>query len=265
MNKRFLSAAILLLLLLASCTSMAGGPEPQAGPVTLDRSVVKPYQNAYAYKWINYLMYIPPEYPESEKEYPLILYFHGAGQKGSDPQALTQVSLNNQLENSKKENFPYIVVSPQLPGPEGFEWPYSMDRGTWYPDSFYPAVMEMVDHIIRSYAVDPSRIYVHGTSMGGTATWKMAMYYPDRFAAAAPCAGEANPEDAALLKDVPLWVFHAEGDEIMPVANSDAMVEAVREAGGEVTYVRPDGGNHQSAWANEFPELYKWFLNYTLD
>ena len=89
--------------------------------------------------------------------------------------------------------------------------------------------------------------------------------YPDRFAAAAPCAGEGHPGDAPLLKDLPLWVFHAEGDEIMPVSASDAMVDAVRAAGGEVTYIRPEGGNHQSAWANEFPDLYDWFLQFTLD
>ncbi len=226
------------------------------------RGFVETQQNAYMYNWLRYLMYVPKEYANSAKDYPLILYFHGAGQKGTDATDLTYCCLNKQLEGDKRGDFPFIVVSPQLPGPKGFSIPYSLDRGKWYNTDFLKYCNKLLDHIIERYAVDSNRIYCVGASMGGYATWKMSIMYPDRFAAIAPLCGEGDPDNVCAIKDVPVWVYHCEEDEVMPVGNSDKMVKALKDCGGDVTYVRPDGGDHHQCWSNRFNQLYDWLLTH---
>ena len=226
------------------------------------RTFVAVYQHAYNFEWLKYLMYVPADYLKSGKSYPLIVYFHGAEQKGDDPDLLRVCALNKQLDENKKEKFPFIVISPQLPGKPGFEMPYSMDRGTWYSGKFLSEVNDLLDHIIARYAVDTNRIYCAGASMGGFATWEMAIRYPHRFAAIAPCCGEGDPSQVCAIKDVPVWVFHAEADEIMPVKGSDDMISALKACGGKVEFVRPAGGDHEKCWSNQFDELYKWLLTH---
>jgi len=227
------------------------------------REWVETGQNDYAYKWMRYLMFVPKDYGKTEKKYPLILFLHGAGQKGDVVNDLTYVGLTAQLTGRKKASFPFIVISPQLPGPRGFDIPHSLDRGTWYYNEFYEVVNKLLDFLIERYAVDESRIYCVGASMGGYGTWKMAVKYPDRFAAIAPLCGEGDPNEVCAVKHIPTWVFHCEGDEIMPVKGSDEMVEALKACGGNVKYTRPEGGDHQKCWGNQFDDLYKWLLTNT--
>jgi predicted peptidase len=227
------------------------------------RKWVELFQNAYSFTWLRYLMYIPKDYGDTDKKYPLILYFHGAGQKGYQPNDLRIVALNAQLAGKKKDKFPFIVVSPQLPGPRGFEIPYSLDRGKWYYDDFFMEVDKLLNHLIKFYAVDESRIYCVGASMGGYGVWKMAAMYPGRFAAIAPLCGDGDPGEACKVKGLPAWVFHCEEDEIMPVKGSDKMVEALKQCGGKVEYVREKGGDHERCWSNQFDDLYRWLLTHS--
>ncbi len=227
------------------------------------REWVEPYQNMYAFTWIKYLMYIPKDYSEGNKKYPLILYLHGAGQKGYSPSNLAYVALNAQLAGRKRGSFPFIVVSPQLPGPAGFEIPYSLDRGKWFYKEFFEELDKLLDHVIENYAVDEDRIYCVGASMGGYGTWKMAAMYPDRFAAIAPLCGEGDPDEVCKVKNIPTWVYHCAEDEVMPVKGSDVMVEALKACGGNVEFVRPAGGDHEKCWSNNFDDLYEWLLKHS--
>ncbi|MDD5675610.1 MAG: dienelactone hydrolase family protein [Chitinivibrionales bacterium] len=255
------SSKILMVGLVTLCFSVSWAAEKYNNQLD-KRSFVAAYQNAYSFEWLKYLMYVPKDYAQSKKSYPLILFFHGAGQKGEDAALLRACSLPKQLEENKKESFPFIVVAPQLTGKVGFEMPYSLDRGTWYPTKFLKEVNDLLDHLIERYAIDTARIYCVGASMGAGAVWKMAALYPTRFAAIAPLCGEGNQEDACKVKNIPIYVYHCQKDEIMPVAGSDAMVAAVKKCGGRVEFVRPEGGNHEQCWSNQFDDLYKWLLKY---
>jgi len=226
------------------------------------REWVEPGQNLHVFTWVNYLLFIPKDYGKSEKKYPLILNFHGAGQKGNDPNALRSVGLNAQLAGKKRNKFPFIVVSPQLPGPKGFSIPSSLDRGLWYYDEFFEQIDKLLDHLVQRYAIDETRIYCVGASMGGFGAWKMAAKYPTRFAAVAPLCGEGDASSVCAVKDVPVWVFHCEEDEIMPVKGSDEMVEALKACGGKVEYVRQKGGDHMACWSNTFDDLWPWLLTH---
>ena len=153
------------------------------------------------------------------------------------------------IEQGKE--FPFIVVSPQCPL-ENY-WPNMVET-----------VMALVDEIIEKYDVDESRIYMTGLSMGGYGTWSIACTYPERFAAIVPICGGGQPYVARNLKAMPVWAFHGAKDNVVPLSESQKMVEAVKRAGGDAKLTVYPEAKHNSwteAYSNE--ELYKWMLSYS--
>jgi predicted peptidase len=193
---------------------------------------------------LNYLLYLPEGYEESQKAWPLVLFLHGAGESGNE---LAKVKVHGppKLVEAGK-SFPFIVVSPQSPG-----------RG-WRPE----ALNALLDEVCEKYRVDPDRIYVTGLSMGGFGTWSLAASRPGRFAALAPICGGGNPRDASALKDIPVWVFHGAKDNVVPLSRSEEMVKALKDAGADVKFTVYDDAGHDS-WTETYnnPGLYEWLLS----
>jgi len=136
-------------------------------------------------------------------------------------------------------------------------------RAILFKDHYYSVtpVAALLDEIIVNYQVDRDRIYLTGLSMGGYGTWTLAAAYPEKFAAIAPICGGGWPEDAARLKDLPIWVFHGAKDEAVPLERSEEMVKAVEDAGGKVKFTVYLDAEHDS-WTATYgnPELYEWLL-----
>ncbi|MBN1418021.1 MAG: prolyl oligopeptidase family serine peptidase [Planctomycetes bacterium] len=192
---------------------------------------------------LNYLLFLPEGYEKAQKPWPLILFLHGAGESGNDLQKVKVHGPPKIVET--KRDFPFIVVSPQSPG-----------RG-WNADT----LVALLDDVVSKYKVDKDRIYLTGLSMGGFGSWALAAAYPDRFAAVVPICGGGNPADAKRLKDLPIWVFHGAKDPVVPIARSEAMVSALKEAGGNVKFtVYPEAGHDSWTATYDDPELYKWML-----
>jgi predicted peptidase len=145
---------------------------------------------------LNYLVYLPPDY-DATQTYPLILFLHGAGERGDDVNRITVTGLPQRLDEGRDIRF--IVVSPQCP------------EDDWW--SVYRFLLNaLLDHVMATYPIDQKRVYLTGLSMGGYGTWEMAFKYPQRFAAIAPICGgllwAMPPEKVApVLKDMPAWVF----------------------------------------------------------
>jgi predicted peptidase len=191
----------------------------------------------------DYLLFLPEDYYKTDKDYPLILFLHGAGESGSDVTRLKKVGIPKVVETRK--DLPFIVVSPQNPG-----------RG-WNPE----ALNALLNRIILDYRVDGDRVYLTGMSMGGFGTWSLAATHPERFAAIAPICGGGNPKDASKLKDLPTWVFHGAKDPTIPLARSEEMVDALKAIGGDVKFtVYPDAVHDSWTQTYDNPELYAWFL-----
>ena len=194
----------------------------------------------------NYLLFLPADYGQKKQQWPLIMFLHGAGECGSD---LNKVKVHGPpkiVENRK--DFPFIVVSPQCP------------EDDWWTGKV-EVLINLLDDIVSRYKVDTERIYLTGLSMGGFGTWSLASEYPVRFAAIAPICGGGNRIMALRLEDMPVWVFHGAKDKVVPLEESEEMVNAIRNRGGNAKFtIYPDAGH--DSWTETYnnQKLYDWFL-----
>ncbi|SFT21606.1 Phospholipase/Carboxylesterase [Paenibacillus sp. BC26] len=198
---------------------------------------------------IGYQLFLPSAYDEQEeKDWPLIVFLHGINRRGEDLSALDGYGLPAIAES--RGIFKFVVAAPQC-GTHSF-WPIERD-----------GVMAMIDHLVASCRIDERRIYLTGFSMGGNGAWDLAARYPERFAAVAPLSGWYQPEAAALLKDVPIWAFHGEDDDVVPVSGSRDMVQALQAIGGNIAFTSYPRLKHSimsETYRNT--ELYQWFLRH---
>ena len=194
---------------------------------------------------LNYLVFLPSKYQGGNEKWPLLVFLHGSGETGDD---IEKVKLHGPPKFvESKPDFPFIVVSPQTP------------IRTWIPE----VLGALLDEVVQQYRVDEDRIYVTGLSMGGAGTWNLAAKYPDRFAAIAPICGAGRPEDAARLKGLPIWAFHGALDKPESLVQHQAMVDAVKQAGGNVQYtVYPDLKHDCWTVTYDNPQLYEWLLKH---
>ncbi len=199
-----------------------------------------------------YWLYLPPGYRQGKAKWPLILFLHGAGERGDD---LSQVAIHGppKLVAKKGQALPFVIVSPQCPKDE------------WWNNKLQTATLEsLLDDVVSRYRIDTRRIYITGLSMGGFGTWTLAAAHPDQFAAIAPICGGGNPADAARIAHLPAWVFHGAKDEAVPLSRSQEMVKALRKAGGKPKFtVYPDAGHDSWTAAYSNPALYQWFLQHS--
>lgn len=216
---------------------------------------------------LNYLL-LRPEAMKPGEEYPLIIFLHGAGQRGNDNQKQLEHGGPMWLNPVLRERYPAFVILPQCPA-TGY-WAYQKR-----PDSFTPHLMpaqpELTDEmvavkgLIETYAsrkdVDEKRIYVMGLSMGGMATYDLAIRYPHLIAAAVPICGTVNPSRLKAAKDVKFRIYHGDCDNIVPVAGSRQAYKALKAAGADVTYTEFPGIQHES-WYLAFadPGLFEWMF-----
>ncbi len=197
----------------------------------------------------NYLLYLPKDYNASNENFPLVLFLHGAGERGTDIEKVKTHGLPKLINQGK--DFPFIVVSPQCP-----------DNIFWNID----ILIALLNDVVAKYRVDTNRIYVTGLSMGGHGTWELAMRQPNRFAAIAPVCGWADTSKACSIAHIPIWVFHGAKDVVVPIAASEQMVEKLKSCGANVKFTVYPEANHD-AWTETYnnEELYKWFLEQSLE
>ncbi|ASY36781.1 phospholipase [Streptomyces sp. CLI2509] len=196
-----------------------------------------------------YLLHLPEDYDaDPARAWPLVLFLHGAGERGSDLEAVTRHGIPGLAEEGRE--FPFVVASPQCPA-----------SSQWVPEVTTLAVL--LDEVEAEYRIDPSRIHVTGLSMGGYATWSLAVRYPERFASVAPVCGGLWMQRPDPMRDVPVWAFHGEEDEAVPIGRSEEIVARLEELGADVRFTRYPGVGHDS-WTRTYdnPALYDWLLSH---
>ncbi len=194
-----------------------------------------------------YTVYVPEGY-DGTKTFPVVLFLHGAGERGEDGITPAQVGLGPAIFN-RPGGIPAIVVFPQA-------------RRTWSADSFDAHLaLKALDEVRRDYKVDDKRVILTGLSMGGAGSWDLATAHPERFAAVVPICGPGDPEGADELKGLPVWTFCGDADRDETVLNLRTMVERIRREGGHARLTEYRGVGHNS-WDRAYnsPELIGWML-----
>ncbi len=198
----------------------------------------------------NYLLYLPKDYQGSDNPFPLVLFLHGIGERGTDVEKVKMHGLPKLINEGKE--FPFIVLSPQCP-----------DNEFWNTD----VLSELIDEIESQYRVDKNRIYLTGLSMGGNGTWSLALAQPNRFAAIAPVCGWSHPVEFCKIAHIPIWIFHGAKDNVVPLNFSEQIIQQSKACGGaNIKFTVYPEANHD-AWTETYnnEELYKWFLEQSLD
>ncbi|MBN2021034.1 MAG: dienelactone hydrolase family protein [Sedimentisphaerales bacterium] len=199
----------------------------------------------------NYLLYLPVDYgKDAKKKWPMIMFLHGAGERGNNLNLVTKHGPPKMIARGK--NFEFIIVSPQCP--DNIWWPEQAD-----------VLINLLDDVEARYKVDTDRVYLTGLSMGGFGTWMLASRFPQRFAAIAPICGGGERYAANHLKNVGVWAFHGEKDKVVSVEKSKEMVEAINACGGNAKLTIYPDAEHDS-WTQTYnkPELYEWFLSHRI-
>ncbi|MBA4187667.1 MAG: hypothetical protein C0467_06565 [Planctomycetaceae bacterium] len=195
-----------------------------------------------------YVVFVPKDY-DGKKEYPVILFLHGAGETKGGTKKPVEVGIGPAIKRDENA-FPFIVVIPQS---EKRTWNATSDDGK--------RALAILDEVTKSHKTDPKRIYLTGLSMGGYGTWSMAAAHPERWAAIVPICGGGDPTKAPLIKDIPMWCFHGDKDTAVSVKKSQEMIEALKKAEGKPKYTEYPGVGHNSwdmAYAEK--ELFPWLL-----
>ena len=230
-----------LVLLMESFVNAADSTNPSDAQTLFVEKSTAIHENE-ADVVFRYRLLRPREVKPGES-YPLVLFFHGAGERGTNNVGQLKYFPSWMTEQRLREKYSCFILAPQCR--EAHSWS-SFDITV-----DMQAAIKALDAVIESERVDINRIYVTGLSMGGAATWEAAMRMPERIAAAVPVCGRSETQYAYLAKDVPLWVFHGDADSVIPVECSRAMVAAVKEAGGNPRYTELPGVGHD-AWTSAY-------------
>ncbi|MDX2137299.1 MAG: alpha/beta hydrolase-fold protein [Chloroflexota bacterium] len=201
---------------------------------------------------VPYLLYVPEDYDRAQT-YPLIFFMHGYGETGTRLDFLKTQVLPELIENG--QDFPFMIISPQVT--YGEDWASVSNRSALF-----------IQHLQTEFPIDPNRIYIAGLSMGGSGAWHFALTFPDVPAAVVSMAGYYSygsarvPDTICDISAIPFWVVHSEQDESVNFNWEAALVDGVRDCGGEVEFTTYPDATHEQTFERGFadPTLYTWLL-----
>ena len=203
-----------------------------------------------------FLLYLPEGYQDKrESKWPLMLFLHGAGERGDNLNKVKAHGPPKMVEQGRE--FPFIIVSPQCP--KNQRWDDAM-------------LTVLLDHVCKEYRVDTSRLYLTGLSMGGYGSWSLGMALCDRLAAIAPICGggsfidvyNASGAKGKALRSLGVWAFHGAKDTVVPISESEKMVEALRKFGHLDSKLTIYPNARHDSWTKTYDNLglYSWFLEH---
>lgn len=182
--------------------------------------------------------------------YPLVLFLHGAGERGNDNTKQLKYLPTWLADPALRQRHPCFVLAPQCRMDERWvDVSWADAKSTPQPATptvDLAAATKALEETLVQEAVDPTRIYLTGLSMGGYGTWDLAARMPDRFAAILPVCGGGDDRVAARIAALPIWCFHGDADTAVPVDRSRTMIAALKAAGGRPIYSELPGVGHDS-------------------
>ena len=218
-----------------------------------------------------YRVLLPLDY-DSSKQYPVLFFLHGAGERGRDNEKQLIHGAKLLVKDEVRSAYSFIAILPQCSltdywsnvlrvhddaGKRSF---YFLEDGV--PGRYMVMLQELVRHVLQQYPVKRNQVYAGGLSMGGMGTFELVRRMPGIFAAAFPICGGAHPATAKKMKDVSWWIFHGAKDNVVPYEHSEKMVNALRSVRADVKWTLYPEANHNS-WDAAFaePDLLSWLFS----
>lgn len=215
---------------------------------------------------------LAPKDLQADKKYPLILFLHGSGERGSDNELQLTHGADLFLREDIRKDYPAYVVFPQCR--EGTKWnnsvwePGPVARRYTFPEQIqYNLYQELLQSLLvlleSALPLDTDRLYVGGLSMGGMGTFEIVQRNPGKFAAAFAICGGAHPSTASRLQGPSWWIFHGDSDSVVPSKHSEEMYSAMKDLNIDVRLKLYEGVDHDS-WTQAFaePELLPWLFSH---
>jgi predicted peptidase len=250
----FLVCAVVCVAAFAGCSTVPPGDHDHSAISPTAMQTSRKFQKIITRSVkLDYQLYLPEGYKKTGQPWPLLMFLHGAGERGTNVDKVTVHGPPKLVKAGAK--LPFIIISPQCPTDE-----------TWRDED----LLALMDEIIARHHVDTNRVYLTGLSMGGYGTWSLGTKFPERIAAIAPVCGGgdkirvllANRQKRAAMKTLGVWAFHGAKDNVVPLEESQRMTNALTLAGcAEVKLtVYPEAGHDSWTQAYTEPEIWNWFL-----
>ena len=203
-----------------------------------------------------------PKAAAGKEKLPLVLFLHGAGERGEDNEAQLKHAVKYFV--AAQTQFPCYIAAPQCPAKaQWVDTPWGNPKHTMpaQPSDPMRLALEMIAALEKEFPIDSKRLYVTGLSMGGFGTWDVIQRNPKKWAAAVPVCGGADDALAPVIAKIPVWVFHGGNDDVVKTARSRNITEALKKAGGSPKYTEYPGVGH-GCWdqAYQEKELLPWLF-----
>jgi predicted peptidase len=214
-------------------------------------------------KTLPYRLMKPDNY-DPAKKYPLVIFLHGAGERGTDNEKQLIHGVPQFASKENREKYPCFLIAPQCPdGAKWVEVDWSADSHTMPAKMSEPMrlTVGIIEMTIKQFSIDPKRVYLTGLSMGGYGTWDLIARRPDLFAAAVPICGGGDEKTAEKMKSIPVWSFHGAKDGAVKVSRSRNMIAALEKVGAKPKYTEyPDIGHDSWNPAYKDAEMFEWLF-----
>ena len=206
-----------------------------------------------------------PSTVEDGKSYPLVIFMHGAGERGTNNVAQLVWGCDEIVSWFRNRNEEFYLVAGQVPA--GLQWvdtPWTLTEHAMpkEPSETMSRQIAFVEHLFKTMPVDRTRVYVSGISMGGYGTWDLLCRKPEWFAAGLPVCGGGDPHQAWRIREIPIWTFHGDRDGAVPVCRSRKMTAALWNVNGNIRYREYPGVGH-NVWSSTYADrgVLDWFFS----
>ena len=230
-----------------------------------DTSLFEAHRHIEGNDTLPYRLYRSQKADTMTEALPMVIFLHGAGERGNDNCMQLKHCIKYFLDDTVTSRYPFLLMVPQCPNERRWvdtDWSLPEHMMDSIPTAELRGVMAVLDSLVDVGAVDSTRVYICGISMGGFGTWDALQRWPEKFAAAIPICGGGDPAYAEVMKDIPIYIFHGLQDGIVMPSRSIQMYDALRDIGNReavlVTYPELAHGCWDEAFSTT--GLFKWLF-----
>ena len=212
-----------------------------------------------------YRLYRSQKADTMTEDLPLVVFLHGAGERGNDNSMQLKHCIKYFLYDTVTSRYPFLLMVPQCPNGKRWvntDWSLPEHKMDSMPTAELRGVMVVLDSLVDVGAVDSTRVYISGISMGGFGTWDASQRWPEKFAAAIAICGGGDPAYADAMKDISVYIFHGMLDGVVMPSRSIQMYNALKDVGNEEAILVTYPELYHGCWDEAFstPGLFRWLF-----